>query len=169
MNSLDYLLIAFFAIALIVALIRGLKHDATRFEGDAFAFLLAFLGAVYFHGLLFEKSTSYAKAIMDFQSKLPSNFALWGDWIVIAAFFLVIFLLLFFLFRFLYSRLGGRKVPTLFLSLGTYLTLAYVLGLVLCVILEKNTGVLSYSASLLGTKLYPSESFLNVILIGVGA
>jgi phosphatidylglycerophosphate synthase len=156
LSPLDYILFAFFLIALVAAFIRGLKHPQTRFEGDLFAFILAFFLAIVIHGFLlrYQKpadwETAFASYLGDFKS--------FATWIVAGLIFLVLLLILIPFFRFLYRHNGLKRGATFFLTLFTYLLLAYLAGFILTITcIEAGNATLAnwYSASLVASKIYP--------------
>jgi len=167
LTALDYIVIALFGVALISALIRGLKHPSTRLEGDLLSFCLAFLLSIVIHGFLLEKVGFYA----DFYNKMVQQFsetALWVGWIMGGAIFLVLLLVFVPLFRLLYRHNGQKRIATLFLTLFTYLFLAYVLGFICSSIFEfqgidgKNTTLLDYyEKSTIAIIIYPAKSLLT--------
>jgi hypothetical protein len=170
MGTFDYILIAVFALALIVALIRGLKHPASRFEGSFFAFILAFFLAMLANSILFLKSPGYQTFCSDFVDKLaPESLPSLGFWILSLAWCTAFFLPLFFLFRFLH-RFANKRLPTLLLTLSTYLLTAYVLGLVATAYLSLNTALSAQfiTSSLLVPSLYPNTSILAYFNFFVG-
>ena len=164
MSTLDYILIAVFALFFLVGLIRGLKHRASRFEGDLFAFLFAFFFAGFLEGILYLNIPNFATFYTDFQKTMTvDSFTFIGPWIIAVVLILVLFLPLFFLFRFFYRHLANKRLYTAFLSLFTYLLSAYLIGLLLVSFVSQTTGTLNtwYQQSLLANSLYPSTSILN--------
>jgi uncharacterized membrane protein required for colicin V production len=164
MSILDYSLLALFAVFFLVGLIRGLKHRASRFEGDIFAFLFAFFFAGFLVGVLYLNFPNFVTFYTDFTKTMTvDTFPFLGPWIIALVLILVLFLPLFFLFRFFYRHLANKRVYTAFLSLFTYLLAAYVIGLVFVSYAHLSSGSLNdwYQQSLLAPSLYPSDSILN--------
>jgi len=164
MGTLDYILIALFALFFLVGLIRGLKHPASKFEGDVFAFFFAFFFAGVLEGALYLNVPDFAAFYADFQTTMTVGaFTFFGPWIIAVALILVLFLPLFFLFRFFYHHLAKKRVYTAFLSLFTYLLSAYVIGLLLVSFANLASDDLNawYQQSLLIKYFYPSDNIME--------
>jgi len=171
MNNFDFILIALFALFFIAALIRGLKHPATRFEGSFFAFLLAFFLAMIVEGLLYNNYGAYREFYSSFATKLAiDNFNALGPWILALAWLIAFFLPLYFLFRF-FHRFANKRVYTLLLTLFAYLLAAYTLGLLTTGYLDRDAALEPlYAKSLLAPKLYPDNgTVLSFLYFFTGA
>jgi|LAHS01.1.fsa_nt_gb hypothetical protein len=170
MTNLDYILIALFALFLLVAFIRGLKHRATRFEGSFFAFLLAFFLAMVLEAVLYSNNDAYKEFYLNFTNQLTlGSFSALGPWILSLAWLIVLFIPFYFLFRFLH-RFANRRSYAFILTLFTYLFTAYVLGLLIVGYMYQDPSTVElYSKSLLAAKLYPdNDTILSFLYFFTG-